>query len=79
MRTIVFLVLLQTLIIKKICQYKKRMGGLETSQWVTIILLRASTSVCEDHNHLRSAILTGCSLLIIFIFTTLQEEEYQSS
>ena len=30
-----------------------RMGG----QWVTIILIRASTGVCENHNHLPSEIL----------------------
>ena len=29
-----------------------RMGGLEKGQWVTIILIRASTGVCENHNNL---------------------------
>ena len=27
-----------------------RMGGSEKGQWVTIILIRASTGVCEDYN-----------------------------
>ena len=30
------------------------MGGLEKSQWVTIILIRASTGVYQDHNHQQS-------------------------
>ena len=34
-----------------------RMGGPKKGQWVTIILIRASTGVCENHNHLPSEIL----------------------
>ena len=34
-----------------------RMGGPKKSQWVTIILIRASTGVCENHNLLPSEIL----------------------
>ena len=64
-----FLVLLQTLPIQKklsllfiiIMPIQKnnscRMGGPEKGQWVTIILIRASTGVCENHNHLPSEIL----------------------
>ena len=29
-----------------------RVGGPKKSQWVTIILIRASTGVCENHNNL---------------------------
>ena len=48
-----------------------RMGGLKKGQWVTIILLRASTCVSENHNQ-SSKVLSldiGKSLLII-IFTS---------
>ena len=33
-----------------------RVGGPKKGQWVTIILIRASTGVCENHNHLPSEI-----------------------
>ena len=33
-----------------------RMGGPEKGQWVTKILIRASTGVCENHNHLPSEV-----------------------
>ena len=64
-----FLVLLQTLPIQKklsllfiiIMPIQKnnscRMGGPEKGQWVAIILIRASTGVCEHHNHLPSEFL----------------------
>ena len=39
-----------------------RMGGLEKGQWVTIILIKASTGVCENHNHLPSEILSRSHL-----------------
>ena len=53
-----------------------RMGGPKKGQWVTIILIRASTGVCENHNASSakcnpSMVLSsdiGKSLLII-IFT----------
>ena len=34
-----------------------RVGGPKKGQWVTIILIRASTGVCENHNLLPSEIL----------------------
>ena len=33
------------------------MGGPEKSQWITTIIIKASTDVCEDHNHLQSEII----------------------
>ena len=39
-----------------------RKGGPEKGQWVTIILIRASTGVCENHDHLPSEILPGSHL-----------------
>ena len=63
-----------------------RMSDPEKGQLVTIILMRASTGVCENHNHLSSIILPwshlediGKSFLILIIFTRLQGKEYQSS
>ena len=61
-----------------------RMGGPKKGQWVTIILIRASTGVGENHNHLTSEslnkfssssnIIIGKALLIIIIITRLQEK-----
>ena len=49
-----FLVLLQTTLSIKNMPIQKnnscRTDGPETGQWVTIILIRASTGVCEDYN-----------------------------
>ena len=39
--------------------------GPEKGQWVTIILIRASTGVCENHNHLLSEILPRSHLQIL--------------
>ena len=37
------------------------MGGPEKGQWVTIILIRAFTSVCSNHNHFPNEILPRSS------------------